>query len=98
MGITNWFMQRSMIKEARRLGKMVPPLYSDAKSRNSNATEAEMIKDMAFHVFNKEELVRIPESSRKRIEICCETVQGYLFSKPVSPNEIPQLLNTDFIV
>ena len=28
----------------------------------------------------------------------CETVQGYLYSKPVTANEISKLLNTDFII
>jgi len=30
--------------------------------------------------------------------IDCETAQGYLFSKPVSSNEILKLLNTDFVI
>ena len=28
----------------------------------------------------------------------CETAQGYLFSKPVTANEISKLLNTDFVI
>jgi len=79
MGIINWVMHRSMKKEAQRLAKEVAVLYQESKSKNPDATEAEVIKDMAFNIFNKEDLVRIPESSRRRIEICCETIQGFCY-------------------
>lgn len=93
MGIINWFMQRSMMKEARRMAEVVTPLYSEAKSRNPNATEAEVIKEMAFNIFNKEELARIPESSRRRIEICCETVQGFCYMMALDVGRLKGLMN-----
>lgn len=86
-------MQRSMMKEARRLAKIVTPLYFESKSRNPNATEAEVIKDMAFNIFNKEELSRIPGSSRKRIEICCETVQGFCYMMALDVGVLKGLMN-----
>lgn len=87
---TNWFMQRSMMKEARRLAKEVAELYPGSKSRNPNASEAEVIKDMAF---NKEALARMPETSRKRLEICCETVQGFCYMMALDVGKLEGLMN-----
>jgi hypothetical protein len=91
--ITTWFMLRTMRKEAQRLAKKVAVLYPESKSRNPDATEAEVIKDMAFNMFNKEELARIPESSRRRIEICCETVQGFCYMMALDVGILKGLMN-----
>lgn len=90
MGLSNWLMQRSMMKEARRLAKEVAVLYSESKSRNPNASEAEVIKDMAF---DEERLALIAETSRKRIEICCETVQGFCYMMALDTGKLKGLMN-----
>ena len=87
---TNWLMQRSMIKEARRLAKEVAKLYPESKSRNPNAPEVEVIKGMAF---NKEGLASIPESSRRRIEICCESIQGFCYMMALDAGRLKGLMN-----
>ena len=87
---TNWLMQRSMMKEARRLAKEVAEFYSESKSRNPDTSEAEVIKDMAF---DKEALARIPKTSRKRIEICCETVQGFCYMMALDVGNLKGLMN-----
>jgi len=79
-----------MRKEARRLAKGVGTLYSDSKSRNPNASEAEVIRKMAF---DDERLAQIPESSRKRIEICCETVQGLCYMWALDVGRMKGLMN-----
>ena len=93
MGIINWVIQRDLRSEARRWAKRVTPLYSESKSRNPNATEADVIKDMAFNMFNKEELARIPESSIRRIEICCETIQGFCYMMALDVGRLKGLMN-----
>lgn len=76
MGIINWFVQRNMKKEAQRLAKEVAALYPVSKSKNPDASDMEILKAT---VFDNEKLTQISESSRKRIEICCETVQGFCY-------------------
>lgn len=76
MGVISWFMQRSMMKEAQRLAKEVALLYPESKSKNPDASEMEIIRAMAF---DNDKLAQISESSRKRIEICCETIQGFCY-------------------
>ena len=73
---TNWLVQRSMMKEAHRLAKEVVKLYPESKSRNPNAPETEVIKNMAF---DEEVLANMSESSRTRIEACCETINGFCY-------------------
>jgi len=90
MGITNWLMQRSMAKEARRLAKEVSKLYPESKSRNPSASEMEIIRGMAF---NKEALASISESSRKRIEVCSETVQGFCYMMALDVGRFTGLMN-----
>ena len=90
MGIINWFMQRSMMKEARRLAREVSILYSESKSANPDASEIEVIKRMAF---DDERLALISESSRRRIEICCETVQGFCYMMALDVGKLKGLMN-----
>ncbi len=93
MGITNWFMQRNMRNVARKLAKKVAPLYADSKSRNPNATDAEVVLDIAFNMFNKEDLTRTPESSMKRIKMCCETIQGFCYMMALDVGVLKGLMN-----
>ncbi len=82
MGLNNWLMQRSMMKESRRLAKEFASLYSESIRRNTNASELEVIKDMAF---DEEALARMPERSRRRLEICCGTIQGICYMMALDP-------------
>jgi hypothetical protein len=90
MGITNWLMQRSMEKEAQRLAKEVAALYPESKAKNLQASEMEIIRAMAFDT-NK--LAQISESSRKRIEICCETIQGFCYMMALDVGTLKGTMN-----
>ena len=70
--ITTWFMLRVMKKEARRLAKEVTELYSESKSKNPSVSIIEM-------AFDQDKLSSLPEDSRRRIETCCETIQGFCY-------------------
>lgn len=76
MGLFNWLMHRSFRKEARRLAKEVTILYSESKRRLPDAPESEVILRMAF---DEEGLASIPQESRKRMETCCSTVNGFCY-------------------
>ena len=90
MGIINWIMQRNMRGEARRVAKKVVVLYSESKAKNPNASEAEVIKAMYF---DEGKLTQIPEKSRRRIEICCETIQGFCYMMVLDIGALKKLMN-----
>lgn len=90
IGIINWFMQRSMMKEAQRLAKKVAVLYPESKSRNPNAAEMEIIRAMAF---NNEALAQMSESTRKRVDICCESIQGFCYMIVLDVGSLKGVMN-----
>jgi len=90
MGIINWFMQRNMMKEAQRLAKEVAVLYPESKSRNPNASEMESIRAIAF---DNEALANMSESTRKRVEICCESIQGFCYMIALDAGRLKGLMN-----
>jgi len=90
MGISTWLMLRSLQKEARRLAKEAVSMYAESKARNPNASASDIIKDMAF---DKEALGRMPEKSRKRLEICCESIQGFCYMVALDVGQFKGLMN-----
>ena len=89
MGIINWFMQRLLWKEARRLAKEVKMIYAKAKSENPNASD----KEILLGTFDKDSLSKMSESSRKRIETCCETVQGFCYMIALDIGKFKGMMN-----
>jgi len=83
-------MQRTMMKEARRLAKRVSMLYLESKTKNPNAPEIEVIRGMAF---DEEKLALIQEDSRNRIDVCCETVQGFCYMMALDVGKLKGLMN-----
>jgi len=63
MGIINWIVQRSMLKEANRVAKECRKLYDESKANNPNSTESDVIRKITF---DDEEFYKIPENSRIR--------------------------------
>ena len=76
MGIINWIVQRSMLKEANRVAKECRKLYDESKANNPDSTESDIIREITF---DDEEFYKIPEKSRMRFEKCCETIQGFCY-------------------
>ncbi len=90
MGLFNYLMQRSFRKEAKRLAKEVEKLYHESKSRLPNAPEHEVILGMAF---DKEHLDRIPQQSKKRIEACRNTINGFCYMMALDFGKFKKLMN-----
>ena len=90
MGLLNWLVQRDMKKEARRMAKEVARLYDASKSRNPNRPENEVVKGM---VFDDNKVAVMPEISRKRMEICCETVQGFCYMMALDIGRLKDMMN-----
>ncbi len=88
--LSHWLMQRNMSGEARRIAKEINKLYAESKSNHPDAPEKEVIMKM---VFNDERLAQIPVSSRKRIEICCESIQGFCYMMALDVGRLKGLIN-----
>ena len=89
MRLNNWFMQRSMKKEAQRLAKQLAVLYRESKAKNPSASEAEVIRAI---VFDNEALSRMSESTRRRVETSCETVQGLCYMAALDMGSLKRLM------
>ena len=79
-----------MMREARRLAKEVPRLYDASKSKNPNRPEMEIVRGM---VFDDTKVAAMPEQSRKRMEICCETVQGFCYMMALDVGHLKGIMN-----
>ena len=90
MGLFNWLMQRQMRNEARRMAKEVASLYSESKARNPDKPEQEVIRNMAF---DEDKMALIPQTSRKRLETCCETVHGFCYMMALDLGRFKGLMN-----
>ena len=90
MGIINWFMQRSMKKEAERLAKMMVELYPKSKSNKPNASEMEVIRSIAY---NDDAMSQMSDSTRKRVETCCESIQGLCYMLALDLGPLNGVLN-----
>ena len=90
MGIVNWFMQRSMMKEAERLAKMMVELYPKSKSNKPNASDKEVIRSI---VYSDEVISQMSDSTRKRVETCCESIQGLCYMIALDIGALKGVLN-----
>jgi hypothetical protein len=90
MGLFNFLMDRTLRKEAKRLAKEITKLYPESKRRLPDAPEPEVILGMAF---DEERLAIIPEESRKRIETCCSTINGFCYMMALDLGRLKKLMN-----
>jgi len=90
MGIFNWLMHRSMRKEAIRLAKIVSQSYSESKQKKPNLSDKSILMEMAF---DKEGLAHMPKKSRERLEVCCETVQGFCYMMALDVGRMKGMMN-----
>ncbi len=79
-----------MLKEAKRLALEVKALYTESKDQNPSATEPEIIRAMAF---DENALAKIPETSRRRIITCCETIQGFCYLMALDVGKFKKMIN-----
>lgn len=93
MGLVNWVIQRDLRREARRWAETVAPLYVKKKTSMPNVKEADLILYIAFDIFDKKELAHIPESAQRRIEICCETIQGLCYMMALDAGRLKGSMN-----
>lgn len=90
MGLINWLVQWDLRREARRLAKVTKEFYKEAKIRMPDASETEVIKGMFF---DGKKLAELPEKNRKRIELCCQTVNGFCYMMALDFGRFKNLMN-----
>lgn len=83
-------MQKKMLNEAKKLAEFVKKEYPASKERLVNATNQEIIIGMAF---DKERLASLPDDSKKRIETCCKTVNGFCYMMALDTGVLKKLMN-----
>jgi len=76
MGLGNWWFHHEMKSEARRVAKRAADLYAEVKAGHPSATEREVILRMYI---DPNKLASWPEETRRKLEVCCETVQGLCY-------------------
>ena len=69
-------MQRSMKKEAKRVAKIIKVEYERAKQSMFNASEVEVVRSIFF---NEEKFAKLSEEFKKRVNICCKTINGLCY-------------------
>jgi len=90
---SSWQMRRIMKREAKHLAREVEKTYSEKKARMENATEQEIIMAIVDTTFNREKLLKLPEKYKKRIEICCKTVNGFCYIMALEAGTLTGLPN-----
>lgn len=90
MGLLNFFLQRKMAKEAKRIAQLVKPLYEESKSNNPDATEQRVIQ---LIIFDDNELSAVSTETRQRIIACCETIQGLCYMMALDIGKFKNMMN-----
>ena len=80
-------------KKAERLAREIATLYAECKAENPNAYDSEVVKRVASKVLDEEQVPNLPEHLRKRVEICCETVQGLCYLLALDFGSLKHLMN-----
>jgi len=86
----NWIVQRTLRGEARRLAKIMAVEYPKSKASTPDATERQVILKICF---DDEGLTKIAEASRRRIEACCETVNGLCYMTALDAGRLKGWMN-----
>jgi len=90
MGIFNLIVHRQMKKEANRLAIEVAKLFKDRKKSMTSAMEPDIIRTMFL---NDDNIGLISEESRKRIEVCCSTINGYCYMMVLDAGKFKKWIN-----
>ena len=76
MGIINWFTQKALINEAKRIAKWAKENYNFVKAENPNLSDTEMHIRMLFDIDKFNDL---KEDSKGYIKTCCQTIEGLCY-------------------
>ena len=89
-------VRKCSIKKANGYKYFIDDMLNDKKTLLLISSMIEMGHSLKYEIIA--EGVETLKQFNALKKLGCETVQGYLFSKPVSANEISKLLNTAFVI
>ena len=73
MGIINWFKQKSLINEARRIAKWARGKYNSVKIENPNLNDTELHIRMLYDI---DKFNNLKDDHKDYIKNCCQTIEG----------------------
>jgi hypothetical protein len=73
MGIINWFIQKSLINEAKRIAKWARERYNSIKIENPNLNDAELHIRMLYDI---DKFNNFKDDHKDYIINCCQTIEG----------------------
>ena len=73
MGIINWFIQKSLINEARRIAKWAREKYNSVKIENPNLNDTELHIRMLYDI---DKFNNLKDDHKDYIKNCCQTIEG----------------------
>jgi len=81
MGIINWFIQKSLINEARRIAKWARENYNSIKKENPNLNDTDLYfrMFMDYHGFTIDDFNNFKDDHKEYIKNCCQTIEGLCY-------------------
>ena len=76
MGIINWFIQKSLINEARRIAKWARERYNSVKIEHPNLNDTELHIRMLYDI---DKFNNFKDDHKEYIKNCCQTIEGLCY-------------------
>jgi len=76
MGVINWFTQKALINEARRIAKWARENYNSVKTENPNLNDTELHIRM---LFDTDKFNNLRDDPKDYIKNCCQTIEGLCY-------------------
>ena len=73
MGIINWFIQKTLINEARRIAKWAREKYNSVKIENPDLNDTELHIRMLYDI---DKFNNFKDDHKEYIKNCCQTIEG----------------------
>jgi len=76
MGVINWFTQKALINEARRIAKWARENYNSVKIEYPNLNDTELHIRMLFDI---DKFNNLKDDPKNYIKNCCQTIEGLCY-------------------
>jgi hypothetical protein len=77
-----------MKNEASRMARVMSEIYTQNKSKYPDDSSVEVLRRVVYPNLDK-----VPDRSRKRAEICCETVNGMCYMEVLDCGKFKRAMN-----
>ena len=90
MGIMNWIVQKTLIKEAQKTAQWAKKQYKEIKEKNPEVDEKEIHIRMFFDI---DKFNNLKEKHKKYIETCCQTIEGLCYMTVMDFGKLKGFMN-----